>query len=94
MVVLYATFWRKRSIYIKRTVIYAIKQIIVLFLLYLSEEILAWIIRHGLAVPTGTYAGSGYCRYPEYRFRPERLQEIDPEGYCVYLHDWKKRYGS
>ena len=24
-----------------------------------GEEILAWIIRHGLAVPTGTYARSG-----------------------------------
>lgn len=26
-----------------------------------GEEILAWIIRHGLAVPTGIYARSGYC---------------------------------
>ena len=59
-----------------------------------GEEILAWIIRHGLAVPTGIYARSGYCQYPEYRFRPERLLEIDPEGYSAYLHDWKKRYGS
>lgn len=59
-----------------------------------GEEILAWIIRHGLAVPTGTYARSGYCQYPEYRFRPERLLEIDPEGYSAYLHDWRKRYGS
>ena len=56
-----------------------------------GEEILAWIIRHGLAVPTGTYARSGYCQYPEYRFRPERLQEIDPDGYSAYLHDWKKK---
>lgn len=59
-----------------------------------GEEILAWIIRHGLAVPTGTYALSGYCQYPEYRFRPEILQEIDPEGYCTYLHGWKERYGT
>ena len=59
-----------------------------------GEEILAWIIRHGLTVPTGTYARSGYCQYPEYRFRPEILQEIDPKGYCTYLHDWKERYGT
>ena len=55
-----------------------------------GEEILAWIIRHGLAVPTGTSARSGYCQYPEYRFRPERLLEIDPERYSAYLHDWRK----
>lgn len=59
-----------------------------------GEEILAWIIRHGLAVPTGIYARSGYYQYPEYRFRPKRLLEIDLEGYSAYLHDWKKRYGS
>ncbi len=59
-----------------------------------GEEILAWIIRHGLAIPTGTYAQSGFCQYPEYRFRPEILQEIDPEGYSAYLDDWKKRYSA
>ena len=55
-----------------------------------GEDILAWIIRHGLAVPTG----SGFCSYPEYRFRPEILQEIDPDGYASYLHDWKERYAE
>lgn len=60
-----------------------------------GEEILAWIIRHGLAIPTGTYAArSGFCQYPEYQFRPEILQEIDPEGYSAYLDDWKKRYSA
>jgi hypothetical protein len=58
-----------------------------------GEDILAWIIRPGLAVPTGTYGRSGFCRYPEYRFRPEVLQEIDPDGYASYLHDWEERYG-
>lgn len=50
-----------------------------------GEEILAWIVRNGLAVPTGNYARSGYCVYPEYRFRPEILQTLDPEGYSGYL---------
>lgn len=59
-----------------------------------GEEILAWIIRHGLAVPTGTYERSGFCRYPEYRFRPEILQEIDPEGYSEYLRYREEVYGS
>lgn len=59
-----------------------------------GEEILTWIIRYGLAVPTGTYERSGFCRYPEYRFRPEILQEIDPDGYSAYLHNWEKRYGA
>ena len=59
-----------------------------------GEDILAWIIRHGLAVPTGTYGRSGFCNYPEYRFRPEILQEIDPDGYASYLHDWKERYAE
>ncbi len=57
-----------------------------------GEEIQIWILLHELAEPTGTYANSGFCRYPEYRFRPEVLQEIDPEGYSVYLSEWEKRY--
>ncbi len=59
-----------------------------------GTEILAWIIRHGLAVPTGTYGYSGFCKYPEYRFRSDILQEIDPDGYSSYLHNWKARYGE
>ena len=56
-------------------------------------DILAWIVLHGLAEPTGRHGCSGYCRYPEYRFRPEILQELDSEGYSEYLHGYEKRYG-
>lgn len=59
-----------------------------------GEEILAWIIRHGLAVPTGYIQRSGYCLYPEYRFRPEILQEIDQEGYLSYLKEQEERYSA
>lgn len=44
-----------------------------------------WIIRNGLAVPTGILQRSGSCEYPEYRFRADRLQELDPDGYASYL---------
>lgn len=57
-------------------------------------DILAWIALHGLAEPTSRYGCSGYCRYPEYRFRPEILQELDPDGYLEYLHGYGKRYGK
>ena len=50
-----------------------------------GEDILAWIVRHGLAVPTGRVGFSGFCCYPEYRFRSSRLKEIDPDGYARYL---------
>ncbi len=59
-----------------------------------GEDILAWIERHGFAAPTGNYGYSGYCIYPEYRFCPEILQELDDEGYSAYLHDYIERYGS
>ncbi|EKC79500.1 hypothetical protein LEA_02372 [human gut metagenome] len=32
--------------------------------------------------PTGRTMQSGFCTYPEYRFRANRLQELDPEGYA------------
>ena len=44
-----------------------------------------WIVRNGLAVPTGIIQRSGFCEYPEYRFRADRLREIDPAGYASYL---------
>lgn len=50
-----------------------------------GEAILAWIIRYGLAVPTGVRKKSGYCSYPEYRFKETVLREIDQEGYEAYL---------
>lgn len=50
-----------------------------------GKEIITWIIRNGLAVPTRRYGSSGYCVYPEYRFREDVLRECDPEGYEEYL---------
>lgn len=50
-----------------------------------DQQILSWIIRNGLAVPTGIMTQSGFCSYPEYRFREDRLREIDPDGYEAYL---------
>ena len=50
-----------------------------------GQEILAWIIRYGLAVPTGRYGRSGFCSYPEYRFKETVLREIDPDGYADYI---------
>lgn len=52
-----------------------------------GNEILAWITRHGLAVPTGHTARSGYCEYPEYCFKPSILEECDPDGYAEYLRN-------
>ena len=51
-----------------------------------GEAILAWIIRYGLAVPTGVRKNSGYCSYPEYRFKETVLREIDQEGYDDYIN--------
>ena len=59
-----------------------------------GKEILAWIIRYGLAVPTGAWKVSGYCTYPEYRFKEEVLREIDQEGYEAYLSGLKGRNHS
>lgn len=59
-----------------------------------GKEILPWIVRHGLAVPTGRTATSGFCSYPEYRFRPEILKEADPEGYITYLNTQKARQNT
>ena len=44
-----------------------------------------WLIRNGLAIPTGVLQRSGFCEYPAYRFRADRLQELDPDGYASYL---------
>ncbi|MGN0415257.1 MAG: DUF4313 domain-containing protein [Agathobacter sp.] len=56
-----------------------------------GEEILAWIIRNGFAVPTGVWAQSGFCRYPEFRFKETELKEMDPEGYEDYLRYYSER---
>lgn len=50
-----------------------------------GKMIEAWLVRNKIAVPTGRTASSGYCVYPEYKFRPELLQEADTDGYAEYL---------
>ena len=55
-----------------------------------SRDILAWIVRNGLAKPTGRTIESGFCTYPEYRFQVSALKEADPEGYEKYLQCQKK----
>lgn len=50
-----------------------------------GKEILIWIKKHKLAVPTGRQLPSGFCTYPEYRFQENLLREIDPDGYEAYL---------
>lgn len=59
-----------------------------------GNDILAWIVRHGLAVPTGVFSTSGFCCYPEYRFRSDCLQEFDPDGYAHYFEIWDSLYGG
>lgn len=51
-----------------------------------------WLIRNGLAIPTGVTQRSRFCEYPEYRFRAERLQELDPDGYAEYLRFLEGRH--
>lgn len=55
-----------------------------------GKDILAWIVRHGLAIPTGRTIESGFCSYPEYRFRSSVLKEADPDGYEEYLRCQQK----
>ena len=55
-----------------------------------GDEILKWIKENRLARPTGNFVGSGYCKYPEYRFYKKVLEEIDPDGYAEYLEVQKQ----
>ncbi|MBD5530688.1 MAG: DUF4313 domain-containing protein [Lachnospiraceae bacterium] len=50
-----------------------------------GKTILAWITRNKLAVSTGKKVRSGFCTYPQYKFREAALREIDPDGYERYL---------
>lgn len=59
-----------------------------------GSEILSWIIRHGLGVPTGQTQQSGYCVYPEFHFRPDILRQIDPDGYGTYIQEQNARCGG
>lgn len=47
----------------------------------LGEGILSWIEKNGLGKPTGRSQGNGFAVYPEYRFDPKRLLELDDHGY-------------
>ena len=40
--------------------------------------------KNGLGSPTGRNEQSGFVVYPEYRFHPERLKELDDKGYAEY----------
>ena len=55
-----------------------------------GNEITQWIEDNNLAEPTGIIGRSDYCSYPEYRFYPEILEEIDPDGYKYYLEEQKE----
>lgn len=50
----------------------------------LGSDILSWIEKNGLGSPTGRTEQSGFVAYPEYRFNPERLKELDDRGYAEY----------
>ena len=50
----------------------------------LGSEMLPWIEKNRLGVPTGRTEQSGFVAYPEYRFNPERLKELDDRGYAEY----------
>lgn len=47
----------------------------------LGESILTWIEKNGLGKSTGRSRRSGFVTYPEYRFDPKRLLELDDYGY-------------
>ena len=57
---------------------------------HLGGNILPWIEKNGLGAPTGRTKRSGFVTYPEYRFNPERLQELDDMGYL----DYSRHYDS
>lgn len=53
-----------------------------------------WLIRHGLAIPTGVNQIIGNCKYLEYRFRAEKLRQADMAGYQEYLKIQERRYSA
>ncbi len=42
-----------------------------------GEGIIDWLIENNIAIPTGYWAKSGFCTYPEVRFNKEFLDKID-----------------
>ncbi len=60
---------------------------------HLGGNILPWIEKNGLGVPTGRIQRSGFVTYPEYRFNLERLQELDDLGYLEYSRHYDSIHG-
>lgn len=52
---------------------------------HLGEEIRTWVEKNHLGTPTDRMERSGFVVYPEYRFDPERLKELDDKGYAEYI---------
>ena len=60
----------------------------------LGEEIQTWVEKNRLGTPTGRMERSGFVVYPEYRFNPERLKELDDKGYAEYTAMLEKQKSS
>ena len=58
---------------------------------HLGEEIRTWVEKNRLGTPTGRMERSGFVVYPEYRFDPERLKELDDKGYVEYENILKQQ---
>ena len=52
-----------------------------------SEKIIAFLVGHGIAEPSGRVLPSGFCMYPVFRFNPEKLAELDPKGFAQHCKD-------
>lgn len=57
----------------------------------LGNDILPWMEKNKLGKPTGRFEQSGFVTYPEYRFDPNRLLELDDLGYEQYTSLLKQR---
>lgn len=58
---------------------------------HLGEEIRTWVEKNHLGTPTERMERSGFVVYPEYRFDPERLKELDDKGYAEYENILKQQ---
>lgn len=50
-----------------------------------TPEVMNWLASKNIATPTGKCEVSGCFVYPEFAFNPERLRELDPDGYERHL---------
>ena len=50
-----------------------------------TQEAMEWLVDNNIAFPTGDIRPNGFCIYPEFAFNPERLRELDPDGYERHL---------